>query len=149
VREILASLFMWLGQQGFADLPAAHGYPAVVRRDGPALLGMVLGEERLASMSDARIRDMSRQVAAAYDPASGTVLLHEALDLGTVYGRSVLVHELVHLLQFRARADETVPCLAALERRAYAVQRSYLRAHGETALMDDASIARRSACPPS
>jgi len=80
-----------------------------------------------------------RSQAGAYLPASGQIELAPDLDLSTAFGRSFLLHELVHAAQYRSGAEASVICLAELEAEAYLVQAGYLRSHG---LREDATMMR-------
>jgi hypothetical protein len=62
-----------------------------------------------------------------YHPESGLITLAADLDLSTPWGRSVLLHEMVHAAQ---HAQNGLPeCRAAMEFEAYAAQAAYLRRH--------------------
>lgn len=64
----------------------------------------------------------------AYYPATGMIALAQDLDLTTPWGQSVLLHELVHLVQHR---DHGIPeCQASMEYEAYAIQAAFLKRHG-------------------
>lgn len=66
---------------------------------------------------------------AVYD--EGVVRVADDLDLDSLFGRSVLVHELTHHLQRGARGRATTPA-ARFEREAQAtdIQNRYLAQHG-------------------
>lgn len=72
-----------------------------------------------------------RSQAGAYFPQTGDIGIAADLDTEQTYGRSYLLHELVHAAQYRAGAQYRVRCPAELEAEAYAVQIAYLRANGE------------------
>jgi hypothetical protein len=80
-----------------------------------------------------------RSQAGAYLPATGRIELAPDLVLATAYGKSFLLHELVHAAQFSSGADKHARCPAALEAEAYQLQASYQRAFGLTreALLTD------------
>jgi hypothetical protein len=67
---------------------------------------------------------------AAYVAANGEILLSPDVVLATPIGFSYLVHELVHMHQFKSGAYGRAPCVGWLEGEAYRVQASYLRTHG-------------------
>lgn len=66
---------------------------------------------------------------AAYLAANAEILLSRDVVLATPFGRSYLVHELVHAHQFDGGAPARAPCVGWLEGEAYRVQASYLRTH--------------------
>jgi hypothetical protein len=73
-----------------------------------------------------------RSQAGAYFPDTGRIELAPDLDLKTAYGKSFLLHEMVHAAQFAVGTDQLVPCPAALEAEAYRIQAGYLREAGLT-----------------
>lgn len=62
-----------------------------------------------------------------------TIYLSESVDLDTVYGTSVLLHELVHHVQMNVGLDKVAPCHTALETQAHEMQAKYLVANGYAA----------------
>lgn len=71
-----------------------------------------------------------RSQAGAFLPESGRIELAPDLDLGSAYGQSYLLHELVHAAQYANGAQTRAPCPAALEAEAYTVQAHFLRERG-------------------
>ena len=74
--------------------------------------------------------------AAEYDFTARAIRLASDIDLTTVYGQSVLLHEMVHAAQHASGLDPD--CRAELEYEAYATQAAYLTEHGA---VKDARIA--------
>lgn len=91
-----------------------------------------------------------RSQAGAYTPETGKIELAPDLDLTTAYGQSFLLHELVHAAQYGAGRHLEVPCTAALEAEAYAIQSAFLRRHGmtRTATMTAVMAAQLGVCHP-
>ena len=80
-------------------------------------------------------RSQCKRIKAFYHPDWG-VYLDESLDLsGDAFGRSVLLHELMHYVQHSAVAYETLPSDCerrnAEEHEAYKVQNRYLASIGD------------------
>lgn len=73
-----------------------------------------------------------RSQAGAFFPETGRIELAPDLDLGSAYGQSFLLHEMVHAAQFAEGADRRARCPAALEAEAYRVQAQFLQATGQT-----------------
>ncbi len=69
--------------------------------------------------------------AGAYDPVTDRISLAQGVDPADPLGRSTLLHELVHMAQFRGAAADTAPCIATLEAEAYALQAAWLNHMGE------------------
>ena len=85
-------------------------------------------------------------VEGLYNFHDGNIYLSRRIDLSTTEGRAVLVHELVHYLQYRQGLDRSVPCMRALEPSAYAAQAEYLRQYGEQALFNEGQVLAVSTC---
>ncbi|MFQ6021397.1 MAG: DUF6647 family protein [Acidiferrobacterales bacterium] len=85
-------------------------------------------------------------VAGVYNPRDGTIYLLDDVDLTTIEGRAVLVHELVHYLQYRHGFDKAVSCVRKLEPTAYAAQAEYLAQHGRAPAFNDIHILLVSTC---
>jgi hypothetical protein len=118
VTELLTALLIWTAQ--------ATGYPAVE----PAPKVELASAEDLGAIFAAGGADAGgRQVAALYEPARNVISIDESLDLEGPLGRSYLVHELVHALQFAAGRQAEVRCVGLLEAEAYRVQALYLKDH--------------------
>jgi hypothetical protein len=69
-----------------------------------------------------------REIVALYDNATDTIYLPESWTGASRAEQSVLVHEMVHHLQNRARL--TYDCAGAREKPAYLVQKRWLESHG-------------------
>lgn len=68
--------------------------------------------------------------AALYDPVAKAIRISDDLDLDSAIGRSYLLHELVHHLQF-AHGQDAHACRGRLEAEAYRVQARYLHKHNQ------------------
>ena len=68
--------------------------------------------------------------AGAYLPGTDEIKLATDVDLTTILGQSIPLHEMVHAAQFRAGV--TGACPEALETEAYRVQADFLRENGLT-----------------
>ena len=63
---------------------------------------------------------------ALYDHETKTILLIEEFKPGTILANSVLLHELVHHLQYHNGYDKKVECQGKLEEQAYQLQDRWL-----------------------
>lgn len=86
-----------------------------------------------AVMPGSRAAGLMLSQAGAYDPATDRIGLAPDLDLSSAIDRSFLLHELVHMAQFRNGAAARARCIGQLEGEAYALQAAYLRHVGEPA----------------
>lgn len=110
---------------------AFSGYPAIPVQQIPPIR-VLTGAEMTQEVCPQRPRDCVR-IVAQFDAAGPQIRLSDALDLEFAQGRSFLVHELVHVLQYhhgsRAAAADCASSLRS-EQEAYRVQNAYLRSVG-------------------
>lgn len=142
MSALLLALLAWIGgQTGYAVLTTAEELPAVERLDPAAMRHMVYpqaSEERL----------LPRTILGAYDVhkgVNGTIYLSADLDLADEASHEVLVHELVHVLQYRS--GKAFRCVGQMEAEAYAVTRAWLAGRGLPDHHDDIAIFFASKCP--
>ena len=110
------------------------GYPAIALEDLPPVLR--LPPAQLAARACPQRREDCGSVAAAFEPGEYAIYLRDNLDLEDPADNSFLLHELVHVLQWK-RDGETMyeGCERAIgtEREAYRVQNAYLKQEGRLA----------------
>lgn len=71
---------------------------------------------------------------ALYEVETATIYLSERVDLSTAYGKSVLLHEIVHHVQHQMNLDAIACGYSFIEGDAYAIQAEYLWQHSDMAL---------------
>ena len=118
MTELLAALLLWASQ--------TTGYPALSEMPRVELASAAELDARFAAGG---ANAAGQQVAALYEPGRNVILLDATLDLSTPLGRSYLLHELVHALQFAAGRPAEVHCVGLLEAEAYRTQARYLNDH--------------------
>ena len=138
MKEILLSLLMWINQNsGFVydgqPLPA-------VKQISNTQLAHIMFEGNVPAGYD------EYGLVALYQNIEETIYISDTVDLDSDYGKSVLVHELVHHLQFKAGVHKDVFCLKSLERDAYELQNSYLVSLNYAAPFDKMNILFKSLC---
>jgi len=87
-------------------------------------------------------------LTAAFDTQRYRIVMDDKLNLNDAYDASFLVHEMVHVLQFRSTGSVGfTSCEAVIEseRQAYAVQNAYLRGHDQVA--NEGAMLKFSHCP--
>ena len=87
---------------------------------------------------------------ALYDHRNNIIYIDKSIDTESVFGKSVLLHELVHFVQYQNDMDKKVPCQFKLEPLAYKVQNQYLYENGiKHLLFDERHIFFTSLCDDS
>lgn len=79
---------------------------------------------------------------ALYDPDLGAILLPQGFKPNTILEESILLHELVHHLQYTNNYDKEVECGGKLEEQAYTLQDKWLFEKYHTNVWDVVGIGR-------
>jgi hypothetical protein len=122
------------------------GLPAVPASELPPILLLPRGELNRTVCPSAPVRCAG--LTAAFDTRRYRIVMDDRLNLDDAYDASFLVHEMVHVLQFRnAGSTAFTSCEAVFEseRQAYAVQNAYLREHDQRA--NEGAMLKFSRCP--
>lgn len=84
----------------------------------------------------------NRGPLALYDHIDKLIILNKDFDITTVHDKSVLLHELVHHLQYHNGIDSTVNCQAELEKEAYNLQDEWLQEKHNVTVWDTIHLNR-------
>ena len=74
------------------------------------------------------------------------IYISEKVDFSTNYGKSVLLHELIHYVQFTLETEYHHECDQKYERTAYTLQNKWMAEHGENEVMSEQNIKFLSFC---
>jgi hypothetical protein len=110
----------------------ASGYPAVAAESLP-IIRAVSREAIAQEICPAKPTECQGMVAV-FDTERYRILFSEELDPENAADNSFLLHELVHVLQFRANGDKIfATCEASMktETEAYRAQNAYLKKEGQ------------------
>jgi len=141
VKELVINLLIWIG--GNSPLAFDGGsLPEIAIVEQAEIFHVAFGEKSTPAM---RARGM--EISGLYDYEENRILLSDGLDLSTTKGKAVLVHELVHFLQYRAGDDRIAQCKNQLESLAYHVEAEYLEAHGDPFPFDHDHFLKIGRCP--
>lgn len=124
------------------------GLPAIPASELPPILMLPRGKLNQTVCPSAPIRCAG--LTAAFDTQRYRIVMDDKLDLNEPYDASFLVHEMVHVLQFRnGGSTGFTSCEAVIEseRQAYAVQNAYLREHDTPG--NEGAMLKFSHCPAS
>jgi hypothetical protein len=125
MKMLLTVMMIWLSSN--FDLPAVHDHPEikfVTQKE------MIAVRYRGLAPNTASELNTASDLVALYEDRTRTILLSEHWTGNAPAELSVLVHELVHHLQNRARL--TYPCPGAREALAYAAQEKWLKLFGQS-----------------
>ena len=140
MKELTIALLMWISSHTPMTYDGSH-FPNVVTVPHERLVH-ILYKGDLPQGLDPEIVS----VAGLYNFRDGNIYLLEDEDLTTIEGQAVLIHELVHYLQYYDGIDKQVECMRELESAAYATQAEFLAQHDQEAPFNDMHVLLVSAC---
>jgi hypothetical protein len=88
----------------------------------------------------------SLQIFGLYNFNDGAVYLLDSIDLDTNEGKGILLHELVHYLQYQTGMDEDAKCKNELESLAYVLEAKFLESHDHKHNISASHIDKVSQC---
>lgn len=86
------------------------------------------------------------KIYGLYNFNEGAVYILDSLDLNTEKGKGILLHELVHFLQYQYDKDEDVACKNELESLAYVLEARFLQSYDEKHAINMSHVERVSQC---
>lgn len=140
MKELLVSLLMYISQQSGLQY-SGDNVPMIQFVSRTQLVSLQFQGD-VPSGFDAR----TSGAVGLYNHMDDTIYLVHSIDEESVYGKSVLVHELVHYLQYQNNRYDSAECIEKLEPLAYKLQNQYLKDNGMTPLFDKKHIFFASLC---
>lgn len=148
MEQLLVVLLLWISQNTEFHYEPSMGVPHVENVSQRKLAQLYIGGEGNTQgfLSEEAYQSLASGLEAIYDANKNTIYLGEKVDIQTGYGRSVLVHELVHFLQDIHEHHARVSCGQALEKDAYFTQADYMRVNNLKPTFTRFSVIMRSHC---
>lgn len=140
MKELTIALLMWIGSHTSMPYDGSH-FPNVVKVPHEHLVHILYEGELPQGLDPETI-----SVAGLYNFRDGNIYLLENEDLTTIEGQGVLIHELVHYLQYYHGIDRKVECMRELESTAYAAQAQFLAQYDQEAPFNDMHVLLVSTC---
>ena len=140
MQELIVVLLIWIS----SNTPLAYNdshVPAVIKVPQAKLVRLRY-QGNLPNNLDVN----SINLDGVYNFEDSTIYLNDSIDLSTIEGQAVLVHELIHYLQYRHGIDKSVNCIRELEPMAYEAHAKYLTEHGKVPPFDDIHVLLVSTC---
>lgn len=150
MTSLILTLLLWLSTH--TDFRpdmyyAYHGFPVVRVVSLPVLCQIKNPYNANYADSEAYECFLRRNIDAVYDPRVRTIYLRNDLDMTQLYGQAVLLHELVHDLQYLRGDFARAKCPNAVEEQAHTLQSKYIEAHGVDSPYSAEFIKLVSMCP--
>lgn len=152
MKEILVALMVYASQQ-FPSLAIPEDSNLFISSltGNKALTVEVVSKEELVSVAyegevPAGFDYDSNTTIGLYNHKNNTIYLSDIVDINTRFGKSVLLHEVVHYLQYQNGVYDSAQCVAENEKLAYKIQNSYLTEHNVDQLFSKQHIFFASLC---
>lgn len=143
MKELIASLLLYIGQNSPLLLEQEiEQNPVQVEIVSKVELVSIAHEGNVPSGFDYD----SNSTIGLYNYKNNTIYIGNSVDLETPYGKSILLHELVHYVQYHNDIYDTVNCIQQNESLAYDIQNLYLKEKRVDALFSKQHIFFASLC---
>jgi hypothetical protein len=120
LQLILVELVAWLENQGrFNKKNVQPPEIAVIHDDD--MCQMAYGENVIEHGINCN------NILGLYNFINKTIYIVDSLNLDSVYGKSIILHELVHHYQYECNYDDSITCLADLEPLSYELEKKYFK----------------------
>ena len=124
MKEIIFALMVWIGSQTGFPVPEL---PNVLSITPSEMRNLMFECDKLKMENDPMYNTLciidpdpsAIDVIAVYDHESSTIYLPIYFDENNMAHRAILLHELIHHLQYKANYDKRVRCKEMLEKQAY------------------------------
>ena len=140
MKELTIALLMWISSHTPMTYDGSH-FPNVVTVPHERLVHILYEGDVPQGIDPKTVR-----VAGLYNFRDGNIYLLEDENLTTAEGQAVLIHELVHYLQYYHGIDKQVQCMRELESSAYATQAEFLAQHDKKPPFNDMHVLLVSSC---
>lgn len=122
-QELVAGLLDWINHHS-AFTHKIDDMPKIVTVSAEKMAEIAFGDELPKA-----INPKTLNIFGLYNFNEKAVYILDSLDMSSEKGKSILLHELVHFLQYQYGQDKDVACKNELEALAYLLEAKYLETH--------------------
>ena len=122
-EEMISAMFTWINNHSSFDHDV-NNMPDVIKVSAMQMAEVAFGGELPQAVDPEKLR-----IYGLYNFNEGAVYILDSLDLESENGKGILLHELVHFLQYQYDKDEDVKCKNELESLAYILEAKFLQSH--------------------
>lgn len=139
-EQLMISLLEWINVHTEFEYKNTY-LPSLVFVNSQNIAEIAFGKSLPAD-----IDAMSLNIMGLYNFNEKTIYLLDSVDLKTEAGRAILLHELVHYLQYEEKIDKEIECKNELEALAYSIEAQYLHEHNQGHNINQKFIHNVSSC---
>jgi len=123
-EKLISNLLNWLNQH------FSFNYLAYQRPKLKIVAASKINEIAFGSALPKVVNQKRLNVYGLYKFDEKTIYILDSIDLNTTNGKGILLHELVHYVQYQTGKEKFVNCIKELESEAYKLEASYLKENG-------------------
>ncbi len=139
-EEMISAMIGWINNHSSFSHDVTN-MPDIVKVSATQMAKVAFGGELPQAIDPEKLR-----IYGLYNFNEGAVYILDSLDLDTEKGKGILLHELVHFLQYQYDRDEDVKCKNELESLAYLLEAKFLQSYDHKHNINMAHINRVSQC---
>ncbi len=141
-EELAAGLLGWINSHSSFSYDI-HNIPDIKKVSSRIIAEVAFGGELPKA-----VNPDSLQIFGLYNFNEKAVYLLDSIDLDTDEGKGILLHELVHYLQYQTGVDKDAQCKNELESLAYVLEAKFLDSHDHHHNISSSHIDKVSQCSP-
>ena len=139
-EELAAGLLNWINQHSSFDYNVDE-VPDIKKVSAQKMAEVAFGGELPKAVNPKNL-----QIFGLYNFNEKAVYLLDSIDLKTDEGKGILLHELVHYLQYQTGINKDVQCKNELESLAYVLEAKFLESHNHQHSITESHINKLSQC---
>ena len=139
-EELVAGLLGWINNHSIFD-HSIDDMPDIVKVSAVEMANVAFGGDLPQAVDPEKL-----QIYGLYNFNERAVYILDSLDLESEEGKGILLHELVHFLQYQYDQDENIKCKNELESLAYLLEGQYLKSLDHVQKINMSHINRVSQC---
>lgn len=139
--ELVMPLLYWIAENSSLELPP-NDLPIILVLDSNELFERAFENKN----SPEQFHVENHSIKALYNHNTNTICMLNTLNLDSPTDRAILIHELVHYLQFINGDDKLFDCINKLESLAYRLHAKYLHENNQVIPFDSSRIREVTNC---
>lgn len=139
-EDLAAGLLSWINSHSSFSYDI-HNIPDIKKVSSRKIAEVAFGGELPKA-----VNPDSLQIFGLYNFNEKAVYLLDSIDLDTDEGKGILLHELVHYLQYQTGVDKDAKCKNELESLAYVLEAKFLDSHDHNHNISNSHIDKVSQC---
>lgn len=139
-QALMKKLLIWLNKHSAFEHDISN-LPEIVKVSANEMLHVAFGNELPKSIDATTLK-----IYGLYNFNEKAIYILDSIDMTTDEGKAILLHELVHFLQYQNKLNLKASCKNELESLAYQLETKYLTTHGHRNNISTAHINQVSRC---